>query len=376
MGVFGNIPFIGKKNRYEFEDETVMLPTVETYMDGAQAAAAIISKGIDRGSISDITEGMEKLNEAIGPRDKYVFESFKKKGMIRRIVIYVFLTLLLLSLISTFADLLHYSQELRSYGIKSLLIAATVIVANILFIRKDLQDNRFLSRYDRYYKELKFKRIVLIDDLASAVSINPGIVLKDLKRAVKDKLIPHGHFGRNNTIFLVSDEENKEYLSKQAEYDRYYDKQLEERARAKERTPEIDNLLQSGQEYVRRIHEINDIIKDMAISEKLYRMEDVVSAIIHEVEIDPSQVHNLGMFMDYYLPTTIKLLETYIDMDEKKVKGKNIKKVQSEIVEALDAINVAFENLLDRFYLDKEMDISSDISVMDAVMRQNGIKTQ
>ena len=98
-----------------------------------------------------------------------------------------------------------------------------------------------------------------------------------------------------------------------------------------------------------------------------------MAAIFHEVDINPSQARNLGMFIDYYLPTTKKLLETYVDIDTKKVKGKNIRKTQAEIVDALDTINESFETLLERFYDEKQMDISSDIAVMGTMMKQEGL---
>ena len=77
--------------------------------------------------------------------------------------------------------------------------------------------------------------------------------------------------------------------------------------------------------------------------------------------------------MNYYLPTTEKLLEAYIDIDEKKVKGKSLEKTKKDIEGAIDKIIDSFEGLLDKFYQEKELDIATDISAMEVLMKQDGL---
>lgn len=371
MGLFDFLPFIGKPDNDSSEIPEVY--TVETYMEGAERAANIISQGVDNGDISGITVGLTQLSDSLGTPDRFVFEPFKKIGTKRKILSYAVLSLTFLYFVRLFSWITQYSSELQTQGAGGLVLSIIVILANIILIGRTVRESRFMKRYSKYYKELKFKKTELIDDLADTLSVNRKSVIQDLKKAVKEKLIPHGHFVHENKIFMVSDRMYSEYIARQADYDRYYDQKIEERKRAKERTPEIEKVLHKGQEYIAQIHKSNDIIKDKDISDKLDRMEDIVTAIFHEVDLDPSQGKNLGMFIDYYLPTTEKLLETYIDMDEKTVKGKNVKKMQKEIAEALNSINDAFECLLERFYDEKEMDIASDIKVMGAMMKQDGL---
>ena len=140
----------------------------------------------------------------------------------------------------------------------------------------------------------------------------------------------------------------------------------------KERSKAMQEIMNSGQRYIYKIHECNDIIKDKKISEKLDRMERVVSMIFHEVDVNPEQADKLGLFLNYYLPTTEKLLEAYIDLDEKEIKGKSLQKAQKEIELSLDTINDSFEKLLDKFYQEKELDIASDITAMEVIIKQEG----
>ena len=78
--------------------------------------------------------------------------------------------------------------------------------------------------------------------------------------------------------------------------------------------------------------------------------------------------------MDYYLPTTVKLLEAYAQMDAQPAGGENIQTAKREIEATIDTLNVAFEKLLDDLFLDTAWDISSDISVLNTMLAQEGLK--
>jgi 5-bromo-4-chloroindolyl phosphate hydrolysis protein len=77
--------------------------------------------------------------------------------------------------------------------------------------------------------------------------------------------------------------------------------------------------------------------------------------------------------MEYYLPTTVKLLEAYAQMDAQPVGGENIVTAKKEIEATLDTLNVAFEKLLDSLFQDTAWDISSDISVLNTMLAQEGL---
>ena len=78
--------------------------------------------------------------------------------------------------------------------------------------------------------------------------------------------------------------------------------------------------------------------------------------------------------MDYYLPTTMKLLEAYEELDTQPVQGENILSSKREIEKTLDTLNQAFERLLDDMFQDTAWDVSSDISVLNSMLAQEGLK--
>ena len=109
------------------------------------------------------------------------------------------------------------------------------------------------------------------------------------------------------------------------------------------------------------------------ITEKLTRLEMIISKIFAQVKKEPGEAKNLSQFMDYYLPTTWKLIQAYKEMDAQPVQGENITAAKKEILESLDTINDAFETLLDSMFKDKAWDVSTDISVMKSMMKQEGL---
>lgn len=171
-------------------------------------------------------------------------------------------------------------------------------------------------------------------------------------------------------FFMLTNKIFEDYEANKSTYDLFYNKLLEDRKRMQERTPKMQEIMDTGETYIKKIRDINNAIKDKVISDKLERMENVVSMIFYELDINPSQEDELGLFLNYYLPTTEKLLTAYVDMNDKKVEGKSIIKAKNEIEESLDTINDSFEAILDKFYRDKEIEIISEISAMDIMMEQ------
>ena len=345
----------------------------EDILQEAQTAVKIVNNGVEKGAYSELTDQLNTLPNLGISRETYVFGYNRSSIGFWGIIAGIVLSIGYLFYIPVFIGTLLYSGTFDVSMLAGLILAFIIVILNIFFIMMTVSQMRFNKRYNTYIKDLRFKNIEIIDDLSAYANIGCNTVIKDLNKAVKLKLIPQGHFGCEDMIFIVSNEVYDRYKAKQAVYDRYYRKQIEERLRMKERTKELQEILDQGQSYVDKIHESNDIIKDRLISQKLDRMESVVSMIFHEVDINPHYADKLGMFMNYYLPTTEKLLEAYIEIDEKRIKGKALEKARKDIEGAIDKIIESFEGLLDKFYQEREADIATDISAMEILMKQDGL---
>ena len=136
---------------------------------------------------------------------------------------------------------------------------------------------------------------------------------------------------------------------------------------------EVRKVIARGDEFIRKIRECNDAIPGEEISAKISKIEMVVDRIFDRVEKNPECIGDIRKLMEYYLPTTIKLLEAYRQMDAQPAVGENIQAAKKEIEDTLDTLNIAFEKLLDDLFLDTAWDISSDISVLHTMLAQEGL---
>ena len=230
-----------------------------------------------------------------------------------------------------------------------------------------------MTRYVKYRSVLMKKSFASVKELSEATGVPEEKVIKELKELTAMGFFKQGHFDKKETTFICADEIYRLYQQSEESERIRQQEEAERRKQAGYIPDEVVELLEKGNEYVRKIHEANDKIPGEEVSRKLDRMENIVARIFAEVQKNPSLAGNLNMFMDYYLPTTTKLMDAYIDMDAHPVQGENIQNAKEEIEGTLDTINDAFENLLDSFFKETALDVSTDISVMKNMMRQQGL---
>ena len=230
-----------------------------------------------------------------------------------------------------------------------------------------------MTRYVKYRSVLMKKSFASVKELSEATGVPEEKVIKELKELTAMGFFKQGHFDKKETTFICADEIYRLYQQSEESERIRQQEEAERRKQAGYIPDEVVELLEKGNEYVRKIHEANDKIPGEEVTRKLDRMENIVARIFAEVQKNPSLAGNLNMFMDYYLPTTTKLMDAYIDMDAHPVQGENIQNAKEEIEGTLDTINDAFENLLDSFFKETALDVSTDISVMKNMMRQQGL---
>ena len=132
-------------------------------------------------------------------------------------------------------------------------------------------------------------------------------------------------------------------------------------------------MVERGNAFIAEIRRCNDAIPGQEISDKISRMELIVRRIFERAQAHPEIVPDLKKLMDYYLPMTVKLLNAYAEMDAQPVQGETIRSSKKEIEATLDTLNLAFEKLLDDLFEDTAMDVSSDISVLNTLLAQEGL---
>lgn len=236
---------------------------------------------------------------------------------------------------------------------------------------------RTVGRFRQYVSVLRDREFCDIKEIASATGRDVRKVLKDVKKMITKGWFCQGHLDEKESCLMVSEQAWNQYTAlmedmkqRKAEEQAAQKKMQEEYDRL---SPEVQKIVQAGDEYVRKIKAANDAIPGEVISAKISRMELLVDRIFDRVEQNPDSVNDMRRMMDYYLPTTMKLLEAYEELDAQPVQGENIISSKKEIEDTIDTLNIAFEKLLDSLFQDTAWDVSSDISVLHTMLAQEGL---
>ena len=139
---------------------------------------------------------------------------------------------------------------------------------------------------------------------------------------------------------------------------------------------ELDKMLKDGRLAIAEMKRLDDNIADPGISADIVRLERVSQKIFDEVKRDPGKLPQIRKFMDYYLPTTLKLLNTYDRMSGAGVSGENIDTTLAKVEGMMRTIVAAFEKQLDSLYGAEALDISTDITVLENMMAREGLTEQ
>jgi len=257
-------------------------------------------------------------------------------------------------------------------------ILATVSGALVFSGIGKLKLAKLFHQYGNAVKENEFFKI---SDLAKAVLKSDSEVLKDIKKMIKKGYLPRARLDATETTCMITDEAYQLYLGAEKDRLEREKRELDQQkasinvdSRSRENLTGVEAILADGEDYIKYVRATNDIIPDTEdMSNKLYRLESIMNRIFEQVKKNPQSAEDLHKLMNYYLPTTKKLLEAYVELDKQTVQGENVQQTKNEIDSAMDTINEAFEKLLDSLFQDMAWDISSDISVMKTMMAQDGL---
>ena len=145
------------------------------------------------------------------------------------------------------------------------------------------------------------------------------------------------------------------------------------RQEQKAQDPQITALRRERDRAVSELRRLNDAIPDEKISAQIDHLEEVTGKIFSLVMEKPEKQPQISRFLSYYLPTTLKLLNAYDRMDSAGVSGSNINTTKQKVERMLDTLCSAFDKQLDALFGDEALDISTDITVMENLLAQEGL---
>lgn len=142
---------------------------------------------------------------------------------------------------------------------------------------------------------------------------------------------------------------------------------------AKSYGPEVDAILAEGNRALSEMGRIYMSIKDVEIRKKINEIMRITDKITQDAIEDPSDIPQIKKFLNYYLPTTIKLLNAYDRMSAQGIEGENLDKSMKSITEMLDTVIVAYKKRLDSLFANQALDIETDIEVMNTMLAREGL---
>lgn len=210
-----------------------------------------------------------------------------------------------------------------------------------------------------YYGVLGNRKAVAVTELAQAADCHVTQVKKDLRKLFFRSYFPGSVLQHEAGYFLLPDGE------------------LPESARpapmAPDTAPPPPTVEERVSEQIRQIRQINDRIPDPEMSRKIDRMEQITVQILVILEKHPGKRHEARRFLNYYLPTTLKLLNSYADFDQQEIKTESVGQSMHNIERMLDTLLEAYERQLDQLFTTETLDISAEIQVMEAMLRRDGL---
>ena len=250
-------------------------------------------------------------------------------------------------------------------------ISGGLLLPSALLLGGGIHGLSTVSRFRTYKRLLGKKTQCALDKLARAVGKDVAYVRKDVRKMIGKGFFPEGHLDHEQNHLIVSDATYRQFEQARLQLEAAQRQREVEAANAPD--PRIREVLDRGGEFLNQLRKCNDDIPGEEVSAKIYHMELILTRIFQRAKEHPEVIPDLKKLMDYYLPMTVKLLNAYADMDAQPVQGANIETAKREIEGTLDTLNRALEKLLDELFQETALDVSSDITVLQTLLAQEGL---
>lgn len=316
-----------------------------------------------------INQSQDQFKEASSKIQKVAKDVFKKPGDSKS----SYYGLIALGVLAFFATAFTFISSATPLSISNLLFVIALALAGFTLIITGLSKKNSLKRYVIYSNIIGKNPAMEIEAITKKTGFSKRRVYKDLQ-----EMIEKGYFGETAYI-------NKEldyiFMSIEA------DKELAAAKVAAEKKAKLlgekESAVQTANAYsslLNQIREANQKISDKDMSVKIEKIENITFEIFKAVEKDPSKKHKIDRFISYYLPTTLKLLDHYYELQNTNIEGNNITGSKHSIEGAMDSIVKGFETQLDNLYKNDAFSIDAEIDAMQKIMdnentSNNSIKT-
>ena len=251
---------------------------------------------------------------------------------------------------AVFVESLHYgfffSDELTNVGV---CLVACLVGVGMFFSGREQRGRA--ERYTNYLAYIGANRQVSLAPMAAAMDVSVRRLTRDLRKMLSTHVLPTGYLDMQAGKLILTE--------------MGYTEPEPEPEKKEETTPDDDIL--------REIRLINDLIPDPVISAKIDRIEEITQKILQYQKTHPQRTEQLRTFLNYYLPTTLKILRSYARLEAQGVEGENITAAKARIEGMMDQVVEGFEKQLDKLFSSDAMDIAADVQVLENMLKKDGL---
>lgn len=222
--------------------------------------------------------------------------------------------------------------------------------------------------FSRYIRALKYYNIYMsgsetLQDFSDILMDSKRNIRKDIAKMAQLGIMPNAHFNSDDVLVFTADNLGKNVI----------DVEVEESRNESNVVKQQENIsTNQWKSYIKTIKEAESEFKSQDISFSLYRLSKVVEKVIDYLEKHPEKEKDVKKLMEFHLPSTVKLILSYRELDKSGINTFNIEKTKEEIVSACDKIHEAFSGVLEDLYNDKAIDVSTDIQVLKMMLSREG----
>ena len=248
-------------------------------------------------------------------------------------------------------DFAFFIEELMG-----LMVLPCIAAAGLGGLWAGLRKRKQASRWRNYLAMVGKQSSVSISALAAAAGLSPGKVRDDLADMLDDGLFPQGYLDYGGDRLVLTSEGVPQ--------------QPKEQPAPPPPAGEDENAV------LTEIKAVNDAIDNEKMSAQIDRIGVITAKILDYQKAHPDKAPQLHSFLSYYLPTTLKILRAYGQLEDQEVSGQNITAAMSRIEGMMDKVVEGFEKQLDLLFQGDALDITTDVEVLERMLAKDGLSDQ
>ncbi len=219
--------------------------------------------------------------------------------------------------------------------------------------------------FTRFIRALKYYNIYMsgattLQDISDILLDSKRNIKKDIEKMASLGIMPKAHFDMDGNLIFNDNEQEENVIDVNIEDDKQ-----------EEKKEDVTNF-KEWQTYLIEINKAEQEFKSQDISFSLYRLGKIVKKVLEYLDAHTDKEKDVQKLMDFHLPSALKLIISYRELEKSGLNTFNIKKTKEEIVSACDKIQEAFTGVLEDLYNNNAIDVSTDIQVLKMLLAREG----